>query len=165
MISRFCSFRACYHFQPRFFTTKCIRTGPEPHYVTVAQGTHTFQTDEPLATSHGGSLRDLRVAYEFWGELNAKKDNAVLLGCGLSASSHAKSHALNPMPGWWEEFIGPDKALDTNKFFVICANNLGGCHGSSGPGSMNPLTQKRYGLDFPLISVQDMVMAQFQLLG
>ena len=97
------------------------------------------------------------MAYETWGELNEAKTNAVLLHTGLSASSHAHSNAGNKDPGWWEAFIGPGQALDTNRFFVICSNNLGGCYGTTGPSSLNPLTGEEYGMSFPIITVQDMV--------
>jgi homoserine O-acetyltransferase len=106
----------------------------------------------------------MNIAYETWGHLNYRKDNAILLHCGMSASSHAKSNPGNPAPGWWEGFIGPGLALDTNLFFVICSNNLGGCYGTSGPSSTNPATGAAYGGSFPMLSVQDMVRAQFALL-
>ncbi|XP_020612275.1 serine O-acetyltransferase-like [Orbicella faveolata] len=103
----------------------------------------------------------LEVAYETWGELNEAKDNVVLLCTGLSASSHAKSHAENPAPGWWESFVGPGCALDSDKFFIICCNNVGGCYGSSGPSSINPVTNKPYATTFPIVSVDDMVRSFF----
>ncbi|CAE6954642.1 cysA [Symbiodinium sp. KB8] len=106
----------------------------------------------------------LQIAYETWGHLNAKRDNAILLQCGMSASSHAAAHARNPAPGWWEDYIGPGRPLDTNLFFVICTNNLGGCYGSSGPSSFNSVTGERFGSRFPRFEVQDQVAAQFLLL-
>jgi len=106
----------------------------------------------------------MKIAYETWGDLNHRKDNAILLHCGMSASSHAASTANNTKKGWWEDFIGPGRPLDTNLFYVICTNNLGGCFGSSGPSSMNPRTGKRYGSHFPRFEVQDQVAAQFELL-
>jgi len=109
-------------------------------------------------------LPELDIAYETWGTMNEKRDNVILLTCGLSASSHARSHSKNPKPGWWENFIGPGAALDTNHFFIICVNHLGGCGGSTGPSSINPATNKPYGLDFPLFTVQDMVRVHFTLL-
>jgi len=112
----------------------------------------------------GGELPELRIAYETWGVLNGRHDNAILLHCGMSASSHAKSHPDNQSKGWWEDFIGPGKALDTSIFFVICTNNLGGCYGSSGPGTIDPRTGKAFGSQFPRFTVQDMVDVQFQLL-
>eukprot|EP00922_Rhytidocystis_sp_ex-Travisia-forbesii_P039496 GHVS01058723.1.p1 GENE.GHVS01058723.1~~GHVS01058723.1.p1 ORF type:complete len:663 (+),score=167.68 GHVS01058723.1:51-2039(+) len=111
-----------------------------------------------------GVLPELRVAFECWGQLNSAKDNVLLLMGGLSSSSHAKSHPNNPDTGWWEDFIGPGQALDTNHFYIICTNNLGGCYGSSGPSTINPITNTNYALSFPFFTVQDMVHAQFLLL-
>jgi len=128
----------------------------EPAY--AAKGTEGYQTyahSEPFATEYGGKLDNMDIAYETWGTLNPKKTNAILLHTGMSASSHAKSHSRNPAPGWWENFIGPGLALDTNLFYVICTNNLGGCYGSTGPAAINPETGKPYGSSFPLFSVQD----------
>eukprot|EP00922_Rhytidocystis_sp_ex-Travisia-forbesii_P063015 GHVS01093789.1.p1 GENE.GHVS01093789.1~~GHVS01093789.1.p1 ORF type:complete len:659 (-),score=106.12 GHVS01093789.1:3835-5811(-) len=111
-----------------------------------------------------GVLPELHVAYESWGQLNCNRDNAILLTGGLSSSSHAKSHSDNTDPGWWEDFIGPGRALDTNHFYVVCTNNLGSCYGTSGPSSINPITNTNYALSFPFFTVQDMVHAQFLLL-
>lgn len=127
-------------------------------------GFQLFHSKEPFALQTGHDLPELRIAYETWGHLNAAKDNAILLQCGMSASSHAKSHGANPAPGWWENFIGPGKALDTNIFFVICTNNLGGCYGSIGPSTPHPVDKKPYGSRFPRFLVQDQVAAQFKLL-
>ncbi len=77
----------------------------------------------------GDTLPEIKIAYETWGHLNSDKSNAILLHTGLSASSHAKSHEKNTNPGWWEKIIGPGRSIDTNKFFVICTNVLGGCYG------------------------------------
>lgn len=136
--------------------------GAEPMYSKVNSGYKTFLNDEPFHFKYNdGVIPQLQVAYETWGELNEAKDNVVLLCTGLSASSHAKSHLDNPTPGWWENFVGPGCALDTDKFFIICCNNLGGCYGSSGPSSINPLTNKPYATTFPIVSVDDMVHAFF----
>ncbi len=106
------------------------------------------------------------MAYETWGKLNRKKDNVILLHTGLSASSHAKSHDKNTKPGWWEAFIGPGLALDTDKFHVICTNVLGGCYGSTGPSSTDPLgpNGERYATNFPMLTIFDMIRAQFKML-
>jgi homoserine O-acetyltransferase len=109
-------------------------------------------------------LNEFDVAYETWGELNAEKSNAILLHTGLSASSHAHSTASNPKPGWWEKFIGPGLPLDTNKYHIICTNVLGGCYGSTGPSSVDPSDGKRYATRFPILTLDDMVRAQFRLL-
>ena len=138
--------------------------GPEPHYDRVVSGYSTFHQPQPFRTEWGGELPELTIAYETWGELSPARDNAVLLHTGLSASSHARSHRDNPSPGWREEFIGPDLAVDTNRFFVICSNLLGGCYGSTGPASTDPRTGRPYATDFPILTVGDMVRAQLALL-
>lgn len=140
-------------------------TGPEPNYDKIVSGFKTFISEHPFKLKYNNAvLPELTVAYETWGKLNADKSNAVIIHAGLSASSHAKSHEGNLNPGWWEKFVGPGRAVDTDKFFVICSNTLGGCYGSSGPSSINPVTGKRYATTFPVISVEDMVNAQFALL-
>jgi homoserine O-acetyltransferase len=138
--------------------------GPEPIYDRVASGYQTFHSPEEFVCEWGGRLPELSLAYETWGELSAARDNAVLVHTGLSASSHARSHPDSPNPGWWEDFIGPGAALDTERFFVICSNLLGGCYGSTGPSSTNPATGNPYATDFPIISVRDMVRAQLLML-
>lgn len=107
----------------------------------------------------GGKLKDVEIAYESWGELSLNQDNAVLIFTGLSASAHACSSEEDPAPGWWEFMIGPGKPIDTNRFFVICVNSLGGCFGSTGPSSVNPDTGKPYGLDFPELTIEDIAKA------
>ena len=136
--------------------------GPEPSYTT---GRHeTFHSAEPILLDWGGVLPSFDIAYETWGELNADKSNAILLHTGLSASSHAHSTAANPKPGWWEKFIGPGAPLDTDKYFIICTNVLGGCYGSTGPSSRDPISGQHYGTSFPILTMQDMVRAQYRLL-
>ena len=137
-------------------------SGPEPSYTT---GRHeTFHSADPLLLDWGGVLPGFDIAYEAWGTLNADKSNAILVHTGLSASSHAHSTKVNPKPGWWENFIGPRAPLDTDKYFVICTNVLGGCYGSTGPSSMDPATGKRYATSFPILTMSDMVRGQFKLL-
>ena len=136
--------------------------GPEPSYTTGAHA--TFASPEPLLLDHGGVLRGFDVAYETWGSLDAARSNAVLLHTGLSASSHAHSSPANPRPGWWEAFIGPGRPLDTDRLFVVCANVLGGCYGSTGPSSVDPADGLPYATRFPIVSIGDMVRAQFRLL-
>ncbi|KAI7858332.1 homoserine O-acetyltransferase [Circinella umbellata] len=145
-------------------TVELDDNGPEPSYDRVVTGYETFEYPKPFLLDHGGILPKVDIAYETWGKLNAKRDNAILIHTGLSASSHAKSHAKNTKPGWWEEFIGPGRYLDTNKFFVICTNVIGGCYGSTGPSSIDPADGERYATRFPIITVFDMVRAQFLLL-
>jgi homoserine O-acetyltransferase len=112
----------------------------------------------------GGRLPEVTIAYESWGELSVNNDNVILLFTGLSASAHAASSAANPDPGWWEFMIGPGKAVDTNRFYVICVNVLGGCFGSTGPASINPKTGKPYGGDFPELTVEDMAKSGHHLM-
>jgi len=140
------------------------RADPEPQYEKVVSGYETFHRPGTFTCEYGGELPELTIAYETWGRLSRARDNAVLLHTGLSASSHAKSHERNPHAGWWEEFIGPGRALDSDRFFIICTNLLGGCYGSSGPSSIDPRTGEPYACDFPVISVDDMLRAQLLLL-
>ncbi|KZP00159.1 homoserine acetyltransferase [Calocera viscosa TUFC12733] len=141
-------------------------SGPEPAY-SFPTGYETYQHTEPFELSYSTiPLPGFNLAYETWGTLNADKSNAILLHTGLSASSHAASTAKNPDEGWWEAFIGPDKPIDTSKYFVICTNVLGGCYGSTGPSSADPssATGDPYATRFPVLSLFDMVRAQFHLL-
>ncbi|KAK9472086.1 Alpha/Beta hydrolase protein [Dipodascopsis tothii] len=135
----------------------------EPTYTQNLSGYQVFHSAAPLHLDHGGVLHEYDIAYETWGTLNADASNAVLLHTGLSASQHAKSHAANPSPGWWERFIGPGAAIDTDRYFVICTNVIGGCYGSSGPSSLDPLDGQRYATRFPIVTVQDMTRAQHEL--
>ena len=146
----------------RELTGKRSLAGPEPSYTS---GKHeTFHSDEPILLDWGGVLPSFDIAWEAWGTLNADKSNAILVHTGLSASSHAHSTAANPKPGWWETFIGPGAPLDTDKYFVICTNVLGGCYGSTGPSSRDPVSGKHYATSFPILTMSDMVRAQFRLL-
>jgi homoserine O-acetyltransferase len=145
-----------------FLSAKSIPSGPEPSYTT---GSHeTFRSHDLLLLDWGGILPEFDVAYETWGKLNEDRSNAILLHTGLSASSHAHSTKSNPKPGWWEKFIGPGAPLDTDKYFVICTNAIGGCFGSTGPSSIDPSDGKRYATRFPILTMEDMVRAQFRLL-
>ena len=142
--------------------SRSIDSGPEPSYTT---GKHlTFHSSEPLLLDWGGVLPEFDIAYEAWGQLDDRRSNAILLHTGLSASSHAHSTALNSKPGWWERFIGPGATLDTNKYFVICTNVIGSCYGSTGPSSIDPANGQRYATRFPILTMEDMVRAQFRLL-
>ncbi len=137
-------------------------SGPEPSYTT---GRHrNWQSREPLLLDWGGVLPQSNIAYETWGRLNPDKSNAILLFTGLSASSHAHSTEANPKPGWWERFIGPGAPLDTDKHFIICTNVIGGCYGSTGPSSIDPADGQHYATRFPILTMEDMVRAQFRLL-
>jgi len=110
---------------------------------------------DPFPMWRGGVLHGARIAYETWGALNARRDNAILLFTGLSPPAHAAASEEDPAPGWWEGMIGPKLALDTSRFFVICVNSLGSCFGSTGPASINPATRQTYRLEFPDLSVED----------
>ncbi|KAH8661926.1 homoserine O-acetyltransferase [Xylariales sp. PMI_506] len=141
---------------------RSLSTGPEPTY--TAGATEVFHCKDPLLLDWGGVLPEFNIAYETWGELNADRSNVILLHTGLSASSHAHSTPSNPQPGWWEKFIGPGGALDTDKYFIICTNVVGGCFGSTGPSSIDPADGQRYATRFPILTMEDMVRAQFRLL-
>jgi homoserine O-acetyltransferase len=114
----------------------------------------------PFPLELGGQLDSITVAYETYGTLNARKDNAVMICHALSGDSHVARHNDEDDSGWWELLIGPGKPVDTNRYFVICSNLIGGCRGSTGPGSTNPKTGRPYGGDFPTVTVRDMVEAE-----
>lgn len=126
--------------------------------------TRYFSFDELMLES-GEKFGPVTVAYETYGELNRNKRNAILIAHALSGDAHAAGvHAGQNNRGWWDEMIGPGKAFNTNRYFVICANVLGGCKGSTGPSSQNPKTGKPYALEFPLITIGDMVECQKRLI-
>lgn len=127
--------------------------------------TKYLKVNEPLTLESGKSLPEYTVAYETYGELNESGDNALLVLHALTGDAHAagKNSESDTKLGWWNEMIGPDKAFDTNKYFVISSNILGGCSGSTGPCSVNPQTGKPYGLDFPVITIEDTVKIQKKL--
>jgi len=137
-------------------------SGPEPSY--TAGATQVYHCHESLLLDWGGVLPEFDIAYESWGQMNADKSNVILLHTGLSASSHAHSTTSNPQPGWWEKFIGPGLSLDTDKYHVICTNVIGGCYGSTGPSSVDPADGQLYATRFPILTMEDMVRAQFRLL-
>jgi homoserine O-acetyltransferase len=112
---------------------------------------------------HGGELNGAILAYETWGQLNANKDNAILILTGLSADSHAACHDQHDTAGWWEYMLGQDKAIDTNKWFVICASSLGSCKGSTGPCSTSPQTNLPYKFTFPDLTLEDIANSSFAM--
>ena len=125
----------------------------------------TTFTDVLLPLDSGQTLGNVPIAYETYGTLNSNGTNAILVCHALSGDSHASgysAHTPNYL-GWWDEVIGPGKAIDTHRYFVICSNVLGGCKGSTGPSSLNPATQVAYGLHFPVITIGDMVKVQHAL--
>jgi len=119
---------------------------------------------EPLRLESGARLAEVTVVYETYGQLNAQRDNAVLICHALSGDSHVARHDETDDPGWWDLVVGPGKSIDTDRYFVICPNILGSCRGTTGPNSVNPETGKPYGPDFPLITVGDMVEVQRRLI-
>ena len=125
----------------------------------IPPGTRFFALPSPFAMKRGGALREARLAYETWGTLTPARDNAVLILTGLSPDAHAASNADNPDDGWWEAMVGPGKPIDTDRWFVICANSLGSCKGSTGPASIHPDAGDLYRLDFPELSVEDVANA------
>lgn len=142
----------------------------EEQYFTFAQG-------EPFRLESGATLSPITLCYETYGALNAEHSNAVLILHALSGSAHAAGYHPEDSPslagltdsgvvkpGWWDECIGPGKAFDTDRYFVICSNVLGGCYGSTGPASLNPQTGQPYGLGFPVVTIGDMVRAQVALI-
>jgi homoserine O-acetyltransferase/O-succinyltransferase len=121
--------------------------------------------DGSFELESGLKLKGLKIAYETYGKLTEEKDNAILICHALSGDAHAAGYRRGEKkPGWWDNMIGPGKAFDTDKYFVICSNVIGGCKGSSGPNSDDPSTNKPYGLSFPIVSIADMVNAQKRLI-
>ena len=127
--------------------------------------TQYFYSNAPFQLESGAALPAVKIAYETYGRLNADCSNAILIVHALSGSAHAAGYHLGEEnPGWWDDCIGPGKAFDTDRFFVICSNVLGSCYGSSGPMDVNPATGQPYGLRFPVITIGDMVRAQVLLI-
>ncbi|MBL4670695.1 MAG: homoserine O-acetyltransferase [Arenicella sp.] len=137
-------------------TTSDVNELVEPQHVRF---------DETLVLESSGQLDGYTLVYETYGKLNAQGDNALLICHALSGDHHVAGRYddSGKTNGWWHLLIGPDKPIDTNKFFVVCNNNIGGCHGSTGPNSINPATDKPYGTDFPLVTVKDWVYTQSKL--
>lgn len=125
----------------------------------------TAHFDELLPLRSGRSLSEYQLVFETYGTLNADRSNAILICHALSGHHHAAGyHSMEDRkPGWWDACIGPGKAIDTNRYFVVSINNLGGCHGSTGPTSLDPATGRRYGPDFPIMAVRDWVKSQARL--
>jgi homoserine O-acetyltransferase len=121
---------------------------------------------EPLALDSGAALGPVTLAYETYGELNAARDNAILLLHALSGDAHAagRHQPTDPRPGWWDAMVGPGRPFDTERYFVLCSNVIGGCQGSVGPSSIDPATGRPYATRFPVLTIGDMVRAQAWLL-
>ncbi len=136
------------------------READQPHSLVVR-----FGADNPLRLDAGVDFAPLQIAYQTYGTLNAQRSNAVLVCHALTGDQHVvNEHPVTGKPGWWETMVGPGKPIDTGRYFVICPNVVGGCMGSSGPASTNPATGMPWGLDFPVVTVRDMVRAQAMLL-
>ena len=124
-----------------------------------------FAADQPLVMDAGASLSPLTIGYQTYGTLNAHKSNAVLICHALTGDQHvANVHPVTGKNGWWETMVGPGRPIDTNRFFVVCSNVVGGCMGTTGPASTDPATGYPYGLDLPVITIRDMVRAQAMLI-
>lgn len=138
-----------------------VFTPPEP----PPGQTILLGADQPMPLSSGGAIGPFRLAWQSWGRLNADKSNAILIAHALSGDHLVTgTHPLTGRPGWWARMVGPGRPIDTDRYFVLCSNVLGGCMGSSGPASLNPATGIAYGPDFPTLSIADMVRAQALLL-
>ena len=141
-----------------FESTDSMRSGKPLRHVQSA----VFPT--PVKLRHGGMLPGVEVAYETYGTLNEDRSNAVLICHAISGDSHLARHDEDDEPGWWDALVGPGRAVDTDRLFVICSNVLGGCQGTTGPATLNPVTGIPYGNDFPLVTVEDMVDVQKRLI-
>lgn len=134
--------------------------------VVRKQFTVLFQ-DNPLVLESGARVGPVTVAYETLGHLSRRRDNVILICHALTGDSHVAGvyHPAEHKPGWWDDVVGPGKTVDTNRYFVLCANVVGGCQGTTGPSSINPETGLPYGPDFPIVTVRDMVRVQRELLN
>src|SRR6201991_4232048 len=137
-----------------------VRETEDPHSLVVR-----FGPDRPLRLDAGVDLAPFQIAYQTYGTLNADRSNAVLVCHALTGDQHvANVHPVTRKPGWWETMVGPGRPIDTERYFVICSNVVGACMGTTGPASLDPATGEVYGLDFPVITIRDMVRAQAMLL-
>ncbi len=143
-----------------------IEITPDSVGIVKEQFVTLFVPPHELTLDSGAKLGPITLAYETYGELSPPKDNAILILHALSGDHHAAGYYTpnDRKPGWWDNAIGPGKAFDTNRYFIICSNCIGGCRGSTGPASINPKTEKPYGMSFPFITIRDMVRAQKELI-
>jgi len=136
------------------------READAPHSPVVR-----FGLDKPLRLDAGVDLAPFQIAYQTYGTLNAARSNAVLICHALTGDQHAvNDHPVTGKPGWWHTMVGPGRPIDTNRYFVIASNVVGGCMGTTGPASLNPATGRPYGLDLPIVTIKDMVFAQAMLI-
>ena len=141
-------------------TSERVREAENPHSLVAR-----FGADKPLKLDAGVELSPFQIAYQTYGALNADRSNAILITHALTGDQHVNNvHPLTGKPGWWEIMIGPGKLIDTDRYFVICSNVVGGCMGSTGPSSINPKTNEPWGLSFPVVTIRDMVRAQAMLI-
>jgi homoserine O-acetyltransferase/O-succinyltransferase len=145
-------------------TTNTFRSSDSIRSARPLKHVQNFGFDGPLKLELGGQLREINVAYETYGQLNSSQDNAILICHALSGDSHVARHDADDDPGWWDIAVGPGKPIDTNRYFVICPNALGGCRGTTGPNSLNPATGRRFGAEFPTITAGDIVEMQRALI-
>ena len=133
----------------------------KPQYFTFGKN-----DADKLLLENGKSFGPITICYETYGELNADASNAVLILHALTGDAHVagRHNADDKKPGWWNEMVGPGKAFDTERYFIVCSNVIGGCSGSTGPRSINPATGQPYNMDFPVITIKDMVKAQYRLM-
>jgi homoserine O-acetyltransferase len=141
-------------------------TSPKERPVVRPQFFTFAEPPDELVLESGRKLGPVTIVYETYGRLNGEKNNGVLVCHAFSGNAHASGvlHPDDKNPGWWDDMVGPGKAIDTDKYFVVCSNILGGCGGSTGPSSVNPATGKPYGLGFPMVTIRDMVEAQRRLM-
>jgi homoserine O-acetyltransferase len=149
-----------------YLTVAVAEIGKNSVGIVQTQTIRVVEKEQPLELECGKRLAPIDVAYETYGELNEAGDNIILICHALSGDAHVAGYhnSTDSKPGWWDAMVGPGKCIDTNRYFVICSNFLGGCSGSTGPSSINPETAKPYGLDFPIITIGDMVKVQKLLL-
>lgn len=143
-----------------------VEKTPAPKNITTQSAVMEFGLDEPLKLDCGKEIAPLKIAYQTYGRLNEERSNAIVVCHALTGDQHvASEHPQTKRPGWWNAMIGPSKPVDTDQYFVICSNVIGGCMGSTGPNTINPETGSTYGLQLPIITIADMVRAQAMLLG
>jgi homoserine O-acetyltransferase/methionine biosynthesis protein MetW len=155
---------ACFTRPTKIMNTDIFESSDSVRHARPLRYAQYVTFDEPMELELGGRLPKVTLAYETYGRLNSNGDNAVLVCHALSGDSHVARHDDADDPGWWDIAIGPGKAIDTDRYFVICPNILGGCRGTTGPYSINPETGRPYGADFPVITVGDIAETQRRLI-